>query len=81
MDITVTTNADGSAWELTDLLGRSMGRIVQRSPTAFVIEPDGGAVEAMGPIVNVAYGSLDQALAKIETQTRGVCHHAPGSEH
>jgi hypothetical protein len=60
VDINVTTDRIGGPWTLTDLLGRKMGRIIERSAGTFVIEPEGSAVETMGKIVNQTYPSLDQ---------------------
>ena len=77
MDINVTTDHIGGPWTLTDLLGRKMGRIVERSAGTFVIEPEGSAVETMGKIVNQTYPSLDEALRKIEEQTRSACRLKP----
>lgn len=76
MDITVASAGDRT-WELTDLLGRSMGRIVEEN-TWFMIEPAGGALETMADMDPGPYSSLDAALADIEKHTRGVCRHAPG---
>lgn len=73
MDILVSTASDGKSWTLKDLLGRSLGRIEQNSPTEFVLHPAGKAVETMAVLNLKAFVSLDDALAGIETQTRGVC--------
>lgn len=75
MDVTVTR--EGHAWNLTDLLGRSMGRIVQDS-ARFTIDPaPGGGLETVRGIKTGPHSSLDAALAEIERHTRGVCRHAP----
>ena len=78
MDVIVTP-ASESAWELTDLLGRSMGRVsaLEGATGSFMIEPGGGAVETMAGINKGPYMSLDAALAAIEERTRGVCRRAP----
>jgi hypothetical protein len=82
MDVTVTPAAEGTAWgrnawELTDLLGRSMGRIVEEPHDRFTIQPGGRARETMARIALGPYPSLDAALAEIENHTHGVCRRAP----
>ena len=47
MDIRVKPTDGETAWSLVDLLGRSMGRIVEDSPESFRIHPDGFALETM----------------------------------
>lgn len=76
MDVTVTPAEEKHAWTLTDLLGRSMGRIVEAAG-AFTIHPEGEAVATMAGIRAQSHASLDAALAQIETHTRGVCRLAP----
>ena len=76
MDVIVTP-ADEGAWNLTDLLGRSMGRIVEEAPKQFFIDPAGLAIKTMHGIASGPHLSLDAALAEIEKHTRGVCRHAP----
>jgi hypothetical protein len=81
MDITITPAAEEtawgrSAWDLTDLLGRSMGRIVEEPHERFTIQPDGQARETMARVALGPYPSLDAALAEIEKHTRGVCRRA-----
>ena len=61
MDITVTPTGDGRAWTLTDLLGRSMGRITEASAEQFTIHPDGYARETMASIEQGPFASLDAA--------------------
>jgi hypothetical protein len=80
LDITVTPTDDGTAWTLTDLLGRPMGRITEASAQQFTIHPDGHALETMVGIGPGPFASLDAALAAIEKHTRGVCRHHPGEE-
>jgi hypothetical protein len=58
---------------MTDLLGRSMGRIAERTAGNFVIEPEGQAVGTMADIRSGPHPTLDAALAEIEKHTRGVC--------
>jgi hypothetical protein len=77
LDITVTPTDDGTAWTLTDLLGRPMGRITEASAERFTIHPDGHALETMVGIEHRPFASLDAALAAIEKHTRGVCRHNP----
>ena len=79
MDITVAASADETGtWELTDLLGRRMGR-VSDDGGKFTIEPEGNAEETMKGLRRGPYPSLDEALEAIETLTRGVCRMATGS--
>ncbi|MDB5595893.1 MAG: hypothetical protein JWM36_2854 [Hyphomicrobiales bacterium] len=73
MDMLLTPESDGKTWRLTDLLGRSMGTIVQKSPGDFVLEPEGKAQETMNALPFHGYKSLDDVLARIEKHTRGVC--------
>ncbi len=77
MDVIVTLSADNSGWKLTDLLGRSMGRIAFEGPERFAIDPDGHALETMAGIRKGPYLSLDAALAEIEKHTRGTCRRNP----
>ena len=58
-------------WQLTDLLGRSMGRIVKNAADQFTICPEGHAVETMAGIEQGPHASLDAALAEIERHTPG----------
>ena len=81
MDITVTPTDDGRGWNLTDLLGRPMGRITEAFAKQFTIHPDGYARETMAGIEHGSFASLDAALAAIERHTRGVCRHHPGEDH
>jgi len=81
LDITVTPTDDGRAWNLTDLLGRPMGRITEASAQQFTIHSDGHAREIMAGIEQGPFVSLDAALATIEKHTRGVCRHHPGEDH
>jgi hypothetical protein len=80
LDIIVTPTNDGGAWALTDLLGRSMGRINEASAQQFTIHPDGHALETMVGIGPGPFASLDAALMAIERHTRGVCRHHPGED-
>ena len=66
MDITVTPTDDGTAWTLTDLLGRPMGRITEAPTHQFTIHPEGHALETMVGIEHGPFASLDAALAAIE---------------
>ena len=77
MDVIVTPADEGDAWNLTDLLGRSMGQIVEEEAQQFFIDPAGLALETMQGIASGPHLSLDAALAEIEKHTRGVCRHAP----
>jgi len=74
----MVTPVDGSAeWRLTDLLGRSMGVIKEAGAEEFLIEPDGNAIGTMDGMGRGPFRSLDDALAAIETRTRGVCRRQP----
>lgn len=73
MDIDVTRKPDGSAWLLTDLLGRAMGYVEDRAEGEFMIYPAGHAIETMQAMRRGPFGSLDAALAEIERFTRGTC--------
>jgi hypothetical protein len=75
LDITVKRLSNGNEWSLEDLLGRSMGLIVEDPPQHFTIHPDGQALETMADLKAGPYASLDAALNEIETHTRGVCRH------
>jgi hypothetical protein len=73
VDVTVTPDADRAMWNLTDLLGRSLGHIVEEKSEWFSINPDGRAVQTIVGIKQGPYVSLDSALAAIEKHTKGVC--------
>ena len=73
MDVIVTPTDNGEEWNLTDLLGRSMGRVEKVSGKGLMIRPAGHAIETMDDINPGPYASLDDALAAIETHTRGTC--------
>ena len=79
MDITVTPEAGGKTWHLTDLLGRSMGFIEQDAPRVFIIRPANRAIQTMHSLVRV-HPSLNDALEAIETHTHWVCRLAPESK-
>jgi hypothetical protein len=80
LDVIVTPSKDRKAWNLADLLGRSMGCVEETSATEFSIQPDGHALETMAGIERGPYASLDEALAEIEKHTRGVCRRNPGED-
>jgi hypothetical protein len=77
MDVIVTPAEGGTVWQLTDLLGRSMGRITPSAPCQFMIHPEGHASETMAAIQQGPHASLDAALCEIERHTRGVCRRNP----
>lgn len=72
MDITVRWVSEES-WSLTDLLNRSMGRVVLVEDKGFMIVPEGHAVETMTGMAVGPHPTLDAALATIERHTRGTC--------
>jgi hypothetical protein len=72
MDVVVARVDQSAVWELRDLLGRSMGTITQEE-RGFVISPAGEALNTMRLVRRGPHGTLDGALAEIETRTRGVC--------
>jgi hypothetical protein len=80
MDVIVTPAEGGTVWQLTDLLGRSMGHITASAPHQFMIHPGGHALETMAEIPQGPHASLDAALAEIERHTRGVCRRIPGED-
>jgi hypothetical protein len=80
LDVIVTPTKDRKAWNLADLLGRSMGRVEETPAADFLIQPDGQALETMAGIERGPYPSLDAALAEIEKHTRGVCRRNPGED-
>jgi hypothetical protein len=73
LDIDVTRKPDGTAWLLTDLLGRAMGYVEDRAEGEFMIYPAGQAIETMQAMRRGPFRSLDAALAEIERFTRGAC--------
>lgn len=80
MDIDVTRKPDGTAWLLTDLLGRAMGYVEDRAEGEFMIYPAGQAIETMQSMRRGPFGSLDAALAEIERFTRGTCRRVVDDE-
>jgi hypothetical protein len=78
MDVIVIRTNGGAAWELTDLLHRSMGSIATGPDDVFTIRPHGHAVETMAGMKLGPHPSLDAALAEIERHTRGVCRRVTG---
>ena len=76
MDVIATPAGEG-AWNLTDLLGRSMGQIVEEGPKQLFIDPAGLALETMDRIASGPFSSLNATLAEIGKHTRGVCRRAP----
>jgi hypothetical protein len=78
VDLSVKPTANGTAWELVDLFGRSMGSIRQAASKAFTIHPEGHALMTMAGMKEGPHPTLDAALAEIEKHTRGVCRRDPG---
>lgn len=74
MDVMVTKVREREEWLLTDLLGRSMGVIKTAAAGGdLFVEPSGNARTTMTGMRCGPFCSLDEALAAIETHTRGVC--------
>jgi hypothetical protein len=81
VDLSVKPTAnDGTAWELVDLLGRSMGSIRHPASKGFTIHPEGHALMTMAGMKEGPHPTLDAALAEIEKHTRGVCRRDPGED-
>jgi len=80
MDVIVTSTDREASWELTDLLGRSMGSISRAPDDVFTIHPHGQAVATMTGMKLGPHSSLDAALAEIERHTRGVCRRIAGAD-
>jgi hypothetical protein len=78
VDVFVTSAEAETVWQLTDLLGRSMGSILKKASDQFTICPEGHALETMAGIEPGPHASLDAALAEIERHTRGVCRRNHG---
>jgi hypothetical protein len=55
LDVIVTPSEDHNAWQLADLLGRSMGAVVETSAAEFRIEPDGHALQTIARIERGPY--------------------------
>lgn len=68
---------DRNEWLLTDLLGRPMGVIRTTDDGDVHIKSDGKATATMSGMRCGPFASLDEALAMIETHTRGVCRRVP----
>lgn len=73
LDIDVTLQPGEAGWLLTDLLGRSMGRVAEELTGEFRIEPAGQALQTMESMKRGPFKTLDDALAEIERFTRGTC--------
>jgi hypothetical protein len=80
LDVIVTPTDDGKAWNLTDLLGRSMGRIAEISDQQLTLHLDGHALETVAGMGHGPSLSLDAALAALEKHTRGVCRLYSGED-
>jgi hypothetical protein len=78
--VDVLVKATNTVWQLTDLLGRSMGSVVENASHQFTVYPEGHAVEIMVGIHQGPHASLDAALAEIERHTRGACRRNPGED-
>ena len=66
-----------TVWDLTDLLGRSLGQIAEASGHQFFIDPDQRGRELMPRLAPGPHPSLDAALTEIEKHTQGACRCAP----
>jgi hypothetical protein len=80
LNVDVLVKATNTVWQLTDLLGRSMGSIFENASHQFTVYPEGHGVETMVGIHQGPHASLDTALAEIERHTRGVCRRSPGED-
>jgi hypothetical protein len=80
LNVDVLVKATNTVWQLTDLLGRSMGSVVENASHQFTVYPEGHAVETMVGIHQGPHASLDAALAEIERHTRGACRRNPGED-
>lgn len=78
MDVMVKPVSGRKEWLLTDLLGRSIGMIRATDSGHVRVEPDGKATATMSGMRCGPFASLDEALAMIETHTRGACRREPG---
>jgi len=77
MDVVVTRAPDGEmAWDLTDLLGRPLGRVTEEPGPRFFIDPNRRGRALMARFAPGPHASLDEALTEIEKHTHGVCHRA-----
>ena len=77
MDITVTRAVnDEKAWDLTDLLGRPVGRVAEEPGKRFFIRPDRRAHESMSRANLGPHESLNDAFAAVEKWMHGVCRFA-----
>jgi hypothetical protein len=78
VDITVTRAAgDWMTWDLTDLLGRPMGRIRKHPGPRFIIEPNDRLRSFMINVDLGPHASLEEALAVIERHSNLVCRRTP----
>lgn len=73
MDLIVDAGPREGTWTLVDLLGRTMGVIVEEAPQTVFVRPAGKAIATMKSMRAGPFNALDQALAAIEIHTRGVC--------
>ena len=53
MDVIVIATEDGAVWNLTDLLGGSIGKVRENASNQFSINPEGHAFETMADILGV----------------------------
>ena len=78
MDVVVTRALGGElAWDLTDLLDRSLGQVAEARGRHFFIDLNEQGHILM-PNANLGpHASLDAALTEIEKHAHGVCRRAP----
>jgi hypothetical protein len=82
MDVVVTRAENGwQVWDLTDLLGRPMGRITKHPGPRFIIEPNERLRSVTETVAPGPYASLDEALTEIEKHSSLVCRCAPEASH
>ncbi len=80
MDVVITRAKAGAAWDLTDLLGRSVRHITEDACHWFIIEPDERTGSIIANVIEGPHTSLDAALREIEKHSPLVCRFARESQ-
>ena len=73
MDIAVR-RAGRNMWDLADLLGRPLGRVVEEPGNRFIIEPYERGRDLLARARPGPHSFLDDALTEIKQHARGACH-------